>query len=330
MKASETESFFRQEEHEGERKINKLRLVAFAVLYVNEFLNYYVFGVMDAAFHNSISPIMVMYALCSLGWWWLVNKRGRYNSSVKYAAQSVDVFFLTWVLWMANGPSSPLVTVYYLLIAFSSFRYNWRVTFSSSVLSAAAFGVLQLHFVGARPEFAVKGYVVVMHVLCMLLMGVVAGYVVAQMRTLVTRFATAVKKQAKTESALSRYVSQQVAAQIMEEDAHSVMAGRRRNATILMADIRGFTPMAEKMDPVELMSLLNRYFTLMIEVIFKHNGTLDKFIGDAVLVVFGVPMPLQDMELRSWAPGSPCIPGRWWPAMWGPRSAWNTPSSATW
>jgi len=299
MNASDSESFFRQEEHEGERKINTLRLGALALLCLNELLNYYVLGFVDVSFHRGVMPIVALYALCAFGCWWFVNKRGRYNRSIKYTSQSADVFFLTWVLWIGNGPSSALVTAYYLLIAFSSFRYNWKVTFASAVMSAAAFGSLQLYFAAARPQFSLPNYMVVIHALCMLLMGVIAAHVVAQLRALVTRFATAVKRQAKTESALSRYVSQPVAAQIMESDGLSVLAGRRCEAAILMADIRGFTPMAEKMDPVELMSLLNRYFALMIEVIFKYNGTLDKFIGDAILVVFGVPLPQREMELRA-------------------------------
>lgn len=293
------EPFFRAEEREGERRINVLRAAALALLYLNELLNFYMFGVVDARFHRLVTLATGLYGLCAAGQWWLINVRGFYRRQVKYAAMLADALFLTFVLGLANGPSSPLVPVYYLLIAVSALRYNRGATFTGAAFCAAAFLALEFQARLYRPELAVPMHVAVIQVLCMLMMGVASGYVVFQLRALVHKFAAAIKRQEKTEGALASYVSQQVADQIMKKDGSLLFEGQRRDATVLMCDIRGFTPMAEKMDPVELMSLLNRYFAAMIKVIFLHDGTLDKFIGDAVMVVFGAPLPQADMVERA-------------------------------
>ncbi len=71
------------------------------------------------------------------------------------------------------------------------------------------------------------------------------------------------------------------------------LGGERSYVTILSADIRGFTVMAAKMDTDDLIALLNDYFAAMVECVFRHGGTVDKFIGDALLVVFNSPEPLE-------------------------------------
>ena len=94
----------------------------------------------------------------------------------------------------------------------------------------------------------------------------------------------------KLKSTFKKYVSKQIVDQLLENEELLNLGGQEQEATILFSDIRGFTSMSETMSPTEVVETLNEYFNLMIEIIFKYNGTLDKIIGDALMVIFGAPI----------------------------------------
>lgn len=96
-----------------------------------------------------------------------------------------------------------------------------------------------------------------------------------------------------------RYMSQEVAEQLLTSGRTVKLGGQRRNVTVLFSDIRGYTTLTEGMQAEEVVDMLNEYFEEMVDVIFKYKGTLDKYIGDAIMAVFGVPLPLEDHELRA-------------------------------
>lgn len=101
----------------------------------------------------------------------------------------------------------------------------------------------------------------------------------------------------KLRSRLERYHSPAVVSRIMQDQqsgTREIMAYRETEATVLFMDMVGFTPRAESMNPVEVGLLLNNFFTAMTEIIFQHNGTLDKYIGDGIMAVFGAPLPVDD------------------------------------
>jgi HD-GYP domain-containing protein (c-di-GMP phosphodiesterase class II) len=90
--------------------------------------------------------------------------------------------------------------------------------------------------------------------------------------------------------AFSRYVSHQLVDGILSDPDEIKLGGEKRKVTILFADIRGFTSMAEKMKPEEVVDLLNTYLSGLSDIVFKFEGTLDKYIGDCVMAVFGAPI----------------------------------------
>jgi adenylate cyclase len=89
--------------------------------------------------------------------------------------------------------------------------------------------------------------------------------------------------------AFSRYVSHQLVDGILSDPEKIKLGGERRKITVLFADIRGFTSMAEKMRPEEVVDLLNTNLSGLTDIVFKYEGTLDKYIGDCVMAVFGAP-----------------------------------------
>jgi adenylate cyclase len=108
-----------------------------------------------------------------------------------------------------------------------------------------------------------------------------------------------ITKEHRLMNTLSRYLAREVAEQVLQENVQIKLGGTKIEVTILIADIRNFTPLSERMDPKELLDLLNEYFTPMINVIFRHHGMVDKFMGDALLAVFGVPFPSKDDSVRA-------------------------------
>ncbi len=98
---------------------------------------------------------------------------------------------------------------------------------------------------------------------------------------------------------LRRYVSPQIAESILRGDRTVQLLSTRKNLTVLFSDIRGFTPLTERMETEELIDLLNDYLSEMTDIIFRHGGTLDKYIGDGIMAFFGDPIPYDDHPARA-------------------------------
>ncbi|HEC78986.1 MAG TPA: HAMP domain-containing protein [candidate division WOR-3 bacterium] len=100
------------------------------------------------------------------------------------------------------------------------------------------------------------------------------------------------KEKEQIKDAFRRYVSHQVAEEIFKNPAKYIetLKGTRRKVTIFFADIRGFTPLAERLPAEEVVSLLNDVLTSMTNSIFRYEGTIDKFLGDGLMAVFGAPI----------------------------------------
>ena len=99
--------------------------------------------------------------------------------------------------------------------------------------------------------------------------------------------------------ALRRYLSPQLAESILAGKIDVNPASSRKTLTIFFYDVRGFTAMSERVEPEELVDRLNQYLTAMTAIVFKHGGTLDKYIGDAIMVFFGDPLPYEDHAARA-------------------------------
>ena len=103
----------------------------------------------------------------------------------------------------------------------------------------------------------------------------------------------------KLKSTFKKYVSENIVDELLQNENSLELGGTQSEVCVLFCDIRGFTELSEKMKPTEVVYLLNHYFEAMIDVVFAYNGTLDKIIGDELMVLYGVPLKSENDAIRA-------------------------------
>jgi class 3 adenylate cyclase/CHASE2 domain-containing sensor protein len=105
-----------------------------------------------------------------------------------------------------------------------------------------------------------------------------------------SRYMEQQKHNAFIKGAFGKYISKDLMHEIVEQKRELKLGGDKREVTVFFSDIRGFTPISEKLAPEELVHLLNEYLTEMTDLVMKYDGTVDKFIGDAVMALWNAPL----------------------------------------
>lgn len=113
------------------------------------------------------------------------------------------------------------------------------------------------------------------------------------------RYVTEEREKKKIKGAFQYYLTASVINEMLKDPSKLKLGGDKKNLSVLFSDIRGFTTVSEKMTPEELVHLLNEYLTAMTDVVFKYDGLLDKYMGDAIMAVFGAPLDLPDHPKRA-------------------------------
>ncbi|MDP3046729.1 MAG: adenylate/guanylate cyclase domain-containing protein [Chloroflexota bacterium] len=107
-------------------------------------------------------------------------------------------------------------------------------------------------------------------------------------------YETAYRRERRTREIFSRYVSGEIVERLLAQAEPVTLSGERRPLTVLFSDIRGFSKMSQEMAPDDVVRTLNEYFTLMVDIVFRFGGTVDKFMGDGLMVLFGAPLAMDD------------------------------------
>lgn len=113
------------------------------------------------------------------------------------------------------------------------------------------------------------------------------------------RYLSGKRENLKLRQAFAQYVNDDLLGKIMTDPSHLELGGRRKHMTVMFSDIRGFTSISEKIDPEELVHFLNDYLTAATQVIFDHQGAVDKYLGDAIMALWNAPVDDHQHALNS-------------------------------
>ena len=115
----------------------------------------------------------------------------------------------------------------------------------------------------------------------------------------VYRYMTEEREKKKVRNAFQYYLTASVITEMLKDPSKLKLGGNKKQLTVLFSDIRGFTTISEQLSPEELVHFLNEYLTAMTDIVFKYDGLLDKYMGDAIMAVYGAPLDQADHALRT-------------------------------
>jgi hypothetical protein len=174
----------RRETWAGDQKANRIRLAAVALFTINELVNYHVLHVVDLRFHVG-SLLIVGLWVAATALFTVMLREHIWPRAISYVIVSTDVLLLSWLLLLADGPKSPLVVLYFLVIALSGVRVNPGVCLYTAAASAFGYGAVLEFVKRQKPELLVPPHHAVIVALSLLLMGFVMAHLVGRALTLI-------------------------------------------------------------------------------------------------------------------------------------------------
>jgi adenylate cyclase len=251
----------------------------------------------------------------------LLRRRDRYYRWLKYLSISVDMTILSLnaVGFLYNHSSVYEVyrsPINWVVIAAFNVMAGLRYSVAACLYSAAlvviqstaflAFAINQTHPpLATHAVYLGEGLLledIAYTIIFTAINGVFAAVIASNSRKLIVQSATESLQRERLEQdrdRLAKYFSKDVVDLVLNNPESLGQGGQRMVATVLFADIRNFTQLSTVMQPEQVVELLNRYFSTMVDIIFKNGGTLDKFLGDGLMALFGVPYSLDKPEERA-------------------------------
>ena len=208
---------------------------------------------------------------------------------VEVHASIIDNILRKNFLWAPTGLLNPAALVVILMALIMGFlQPRVRASFGLALLITLIFVYAVLNY------FLFKNYQIYLQMLYPISSLITVYVVVAFMR-----FIAEEKERMRVKAAFQNYVAPEVVNTMLQHPDMLHLGGEKREMTVLFSDIRGFTTLSEQMEPEVLVGLLHSYLNPMTETVFQHNGTMDKYIGDAIMAIYGAPLLLSDHADRA-------------------------------
>ncbi|MBM9545837.1 adenylate/guanylate cyclase domain-containing protein [Leptospira sp. 201903074] len=292
MKNSLIDNILRERAFKNERTVAIVRLGIFSFYLVIDTLAY--FGYIE---YTEIRPALrtvlldcFVFLVSGTIVFLLINKF--YHDSIKFLAITFDYSIIAVMLVIEPTVPKGGQLIYWVVYVASIFpfllnllRYSKSGAIYSSVLSISLFLGLTTYYNNGDAE-----NIIPMHLNLVLML--LIGYSI-------TSASRKMMEEANTKRMMERYLPPQLVDELYKKNVNMEPGGEMRKVTILFSDIRSFTTISERLDAKSVVSILNAYLSVMTEIIFRFQGTIDKFIGDAIMTVFGAPMQKNDDAIRA-------------------------------
>ena len=179
-----------------------------------------------------------------------------------------------------------ILILLFILFSYIPWRFKTIYTFIAYIVTVASlFGIQHILFKFWDVYFYISAIVVAILLTYIFNLSLKA-YREQQQKSFVTR-------------QFARYISPDLVKQIVNKGLDLELGGVSKNVTVLFLDIRGFTSLSEKLKPVEVVDILNTIFTMITNTVLKFNGSIDKFIGDAAMILFNAPLDVENHEKQA-------------------------------
>lgn len=296
-----------QEEAYAERLCNVIRAV------------YVAFWLITTYVSRCFQPPAANWANLGLGSAWFVIALGHhfilrrkpYHPAFKYVSTSLDILIVTLILYFyqfgmgysTTLKSLPFVTYFFILVI-TALRFNIALSIYGGLFTILAYSAMAgltlaqngMPFGTVIEEFTTPRVSLLHQVYRLVYLLTLTVLLIILVRH-TTRLVNEKVERRKTQDLFERYFTPDIAGYLAGHPP--ALGGSSQTVTVMFTDLRNFTSRSERLGPTRSVALLNRLFEEMVAIVFRHGGTLDKYLGDGMLVVFGVPFPKPDDATRA-------------------------------